>query len=102
MEHGIYLTLPSNQPDTVLIAPLQPSSVEFPVEHNCPTSSDLEVVFDLARSLPSSWSDPIWDKPHYYSLQGGSSSARPILQIDVPEGDLSTLKTRSCALHLPI
>ena len=88
-EHGIYLTLPSNQPDTVLIAPGQTSSVEFLVEHTGSTSSDLEVVFDLARSLPSSWSDPIWDKPQGYSLQGGSSSARPILQIDVPEGDLS-------------
>jgi len=89
MEHGIYLTLPSNQPDTVLIAPGQTSSVEFLIEHTGSTSSDLEVVFDLARSLPSSWSDPIWDKPQGYSLQGGSSSARPILQIDVPEGDLS-------------
>ena len=89
MEHGIYLTLPSNQPDTVLIAPGQTSSVEFLVEHTGSTSSDLEVVFDLPRSLPSSWSDPIWDKPQGYSLQGGSSSARPILQIDVPEGDLS-------------
>ena len=89
MEHGIYLSLPSNQPDTVLIAPGQTSSVEFLVEHTGSTSSDLEVVFDLARSLPSSWSDPIWDKPQGYTLQGGSSSARPILQIDVPEGDLS-------------
>ncbi len=89
MEHGIYLSLPSNQPDTVLIAPGQTSSVEFLVEHTGSTSSDLEVVFDLARSLPSSWSDPIWDKPQGYSLQGGGSSARPILQIDVPEGDLS-------------
>ena len=89
MEHGIYLSLPSNQPDTVLIAPGQTSSVEFLVEHTGSTSSDLEVVFDLARSLPSSWSDPIWDKPQGYSLQGGGTSARPILQIDVPEGDLS-------------
>ena len=89
MEHGIFLSLPSNQPDTVLIAPGQTSSVEFFVEHTGSTSSDLEVVFDLARSLPSTWSDPIWDKPQGYTLQGGGSSARPILQIDVPEGDLS-------------
>ena len=89
MEHGIFLSLPSNQPDTVLIAPGQTSSVEFLVEHTGSSSSDLEVVFDLARSLPSSWSDPIWDKPQGYSLQGGGTSARPILQIDVPEGDLS-------------
>ena len=72
-----------------MIAPGQTSSVEFLVEHTGSTSSDLEVVFDLARSLPSSWSDPIWDKPQGYSLQGGGTSARPILQIDVPEGDLS-------------
>lgn len=89
MEHGIYLSLPSNQPDTVLIAPGQTSSVEFLVEHTGSTSSDLDVEFDLARSLPSSWSDPIWDKPEGYSLQGGGTTARPILQIDVPEGDLS-------------
>ncbi len=90
LEHGIYLSLPSNQPDTVLIAPGQTTSIEFLVEHTGSTSSDLEVVFDLSRSLPSTWSDPIWDKPQGYSLQGGSTSARPILQIDVPDGDLST------------
>ena len=51
MEHGIYLTLPSNQPDTVLIAPGQTSSVEFLVEHTGSTSSDLEVVFDLGTFI---------------------------------------------------
>ena len=90
MEHGVYLSLPSNQPETILIAPGQTTSVEFLIEHTGSTTSDLDVVFDLARSLPSSWSDPIWDKPGGYTLQGGGSSARPILQIDVPDGDLST------------
>ena len=71
----------------MLIALGQTSSVEFLVEHTGSSSSDLEVVFDLARTLPSSWSDYIWDKPQGYSLQGGGTSARPILQIDVPEGD---------------
>ena len=89
VEHDIYLTLPSTQPDTVLIAPGMTSSVEFLVEHTGSDSSDLQVVFDLARSLPSTWSES-WDKPGGYSLNGGGSSAKPILQIDVPKGDLST------------
>ena len=65
------------------------SSVEFLVEHTGSDSSDLQVVFDLARSFPSTWSES-WDKPGGYSLNGGGSSAKPILQIDVPNGDLST------------
>ena len=89
VEHDIYLTLPSTQPDTVLIAPGMTSNVEFLVEHTGSDSSDLQVVFDLARSLPSTWSES-WDKPGGYSLNGGGSSAKPILQIDVPKGDLST------------
>ena len=89
VEHDIYLTLPSTQPDTVLIAPGMTSNVEFLVEHTGSDSSDLQVVFDLARSLPSTWSES-WDKPGGYSLNGGGSSAKPILQIDVPNGDLST------------
>ena len=89
VEHDIYLTLPSTQPDTVLIAPGMTSSVELLVEHTGSDSSDLQVVFDLARALPSTWAES-WDKPGGYSLNGGGSSAKPILQIDVPEGDLST------------
>ena len=89
VEHDIYLTLPSTQPDTVLIAPGMTSNVELLVEHTGSDSSDLQVVFDLARSLPSTWSES-WDKPGGYSLNGGGASAKPILQIDVPEGDLST------------
>ena len=83
VEHDIYLTLPSSQPDTVLIAPGMTSSVEFEVEHTGSDSSDIQVIFDLARSLPSTWSES-WDKPGGYSLNGGGSSAKPILQIDVP------------------
>ena len=89
VEHDIYLTLPSTQPDTVLIAPGMTSSVELLVEHTGSDSSDLQVVFDLARALPSTWAES-WDKPGGYSLNGGGASAKPILQIDVPEGDLST------------
>ena len=51
VEHDIYLTLPSTQPDTVLIAPGMTSSVELLVEHTGSDSSDLQVVFDLARSF---------------------------------------------------
>ncbi len=89
VEHDVYLTLPSTQPDTVLIAPGMTSSVEFEIEHTGSDASELQVVFDLSRSLPSTWSES-WDKPGGYTLSGGGSSAKPILQIDVPEGDLST------------
>lgn len=88
--HGIYLTLPQNQPDTVLIAPGQQSSVEFLVEHIGSSSTDITVQFDLARSLPSSWSDPVWSPPAGVALQGGGDSSRPILSIEAPNGDLST------------
>jgi uncharacterized membrane protein len=83
VEHDIYLTLPSSQPDTVLIAPGMTSSVELEVEHTGSDTSEIQVVFDLARSLPSTWSES-WDKPGGYSLNGGGASAKPILQIDVP------------------
>ena len=89
VEHGVYLTLPSNQPDTVLIAPGMTSSIEFEVVHTGSDASEIQVVFDLARSLPSTWSES-WDKPGGYTLNGGGTSAKPILLIDVPEGDLST------------
>ena len=83
VEHDIYLTLPSSQPDTVLIAPGMTSSVELEVEHTGSDTSEIQVVFDLARSLPSTWSES-WDKPGGYTLNGGGASAKPILQIDVP------------------
>ena len=89
IEHDVYLTLPQNQPDIVLIAPGQTSSIEFLIEHTGASSSQLEVVFELARSLPSSWSDPVWDQPGGYTLSGGGSFARPILSIDVPDDDLT-------------
>jgi hypothetical protein len=89
IEHDVYLTLPQNQPDIVLIAPGQTSSIEFLIEHTGASSSQLEVVFELARSLPSSWSDPVWDQPGGYTLSGGGSFARPILSIEVPDDDLT-------------
>ena len=89
IEHDVYLTLPQNQPDIVLIAPGQTSSIEFLIEHTGASSSQLEVVFELARTLPSSWSDPVWDQPGGYTLSGGGSFARPILSIDVPDDDLT-------------
>ena len=89
-EHGISLSLPTNQPDTVLFAPGGITNIEFFLEHTGSTTSELQVVFDLSSSLPSTWSDPIWDKPSGYLLQGSGAFARPILAIEVPDGDLST------------
>ena len=90
IEHDLYLSLPSSQPDTVLIAPGQTSSIEFLVEHTGSTSAAMNVKFDLVGSpFPSSWSDPIWDSPDGVDLNGGGTFARPILSFDVVDGDLT-------------
>ncbi len=89
LEHDVYLTLPSNQPDVVLFAPGASVQVEFLVEHTGSSSSSIDVVFDLETYLPSSWSDPIWSAPsNTYTLNTGGASLLPELQINVPEGDL--------------
>jgi hypothetical protein len=89
LEHDIYLTLPSNQPDVVLFAPGATVQVEFLVEHTGSSSSSIEVIFDLETNLPSSWSDPIWSAPSStYTLNTGGASVIPELQLNVPEGDL--------------
>jgi hypothetical protein len=90
VEHDVYLTLPESQPDVVLIAPGQTSNIEFLIEHTGASSSQLEVVFELSRPLPSTWSDPVWDQPGGYSLSGGGTFARPILSIEVPDDDLTS------------
>lgn len=90
VEHDVYLTLPESQPDVILIAPGQTSSVEFLIEHTGASSSQLDVVFSLSRSLPPTWSDPVWDQPGGYSLSGGGTFARPILSIEVPDDDLTS------------
>jgi hypothetical protein len=91
IEYDMYLSLPSAQPDTVLIAPGQTSSIEFMIEHTGSTSSSMNVIFDLVGSpFPSSWSDPVWDQSGGYTLNGGGSFARPILSFDVVDGDLTS------------
>ena len=94
MEYGIYLSLPVDQSDSVLIAPGQVSSVEFMVEHTGSAGIDMDVEFELFTSLPSSWSDPIWDQPAGYSLAGGGSFKIATLSIETPDGDLSTAPDR--------
>ncbi len=95
VEHDVFFDLPINQPDTILIAPGQTSSVEFLLEHTGSSDSIIEVTMDLAYpGLPSTWSDPIWDQPEKYTLSNGGASIRPILSIDVPEGDLSSAPDR--------
>jgi len=90
VEHDIYLSLPSSQPDIVLIAPGQTSSIEFLIEHTGSSSSSMNIIFDLVGSpFPSSWSDPVWDQAGGYTLNGGGSFARPILTFDVVDGDLT-------------
>lgn len=93
VEHGIHLGVPNNQPTVVLIAPGQTSTVEFLVTHVGASSAAMEVILDLKRSLPSSWSDPVWDRPAGYSLSGGGSVARPILSIEVGD-DLTNAPSR--------
>jgi hypothetical protein len=84
VEHGMYLSLPSEQPDTVLIAPGQISSVEFMIEHTGSAGITMDVEFELDTNLDPEWSDPVWDQPGGYTLNGGGSFAKPILSIEAP------------------
>ena len=88
LEHDIYLDFPSNQIGRLLVAPGQISTIELSLEHTGSLTSDLTVQLELQQSLPSGWSDPIWSNPGGYTLNGGGSSARPELTVEVPE-DLS-------------
>ena len=91
VEYDMYLSLPSSQPDTVLIAPGQTSSIEFLIEHTGAISSPMNVLFDLVGSpFPSSWSEPTWDQPGGYTLDSSKTFARPILTFDVVDGDLTS------------
>lgn len=95
VEHDIFLSLPINTMDKVLIAPGQTSTVELLLEHTGSTASDIDVRFDLAYpGLPSSWSEPLWDQPGGYTLNGGGTNLKPILSIDVPDSDLSSAPER--------
>ncbi|MGB2089773.1 MAG: hypothetical protein ACPH0A_05810 [Candidatus Poseidoniaceae archaeon] len=90
LEYDIFLDFPSNQIPKLLVAPGQTSSIELSVLHTGSLTSDLRVEMELQQSLPSGWSDPNWDNPGGYMLNGGGSSARPLLTIQAPE-DLSSL-----------
>ena len=94
MEYGMYLSLPVDQSDNVLIAPGQRSSIEFMVEHTGSAGIQMDVEFELFTSLPSTWSAPMWDQPGGYSLNGGGSFKIATLSIDAPDGDLSTAPDR--------
>ena len=88
LEHDIYLDFPSNQIGRLLVAPGQTSTIEMSLEHTGSLTSDLTVQLELQQSLPSGWSEPNWSNPGGYTLNGGGSSARPELTVEVP-GDLS-------------
>ena len=90
LEYDIFLDFPPNQIPKLLVAPGQTSSIELSVLHTGSLTSDLRVEMELQQSLPSGWSDPNWDNPGGYMLNGGGSSARPLLTIQAPE-DLSSL-----------
>ena len=94
LEYGMYLSLPISQPDTMLIAPGQVSTVDFLVEHTGSAGINMDVEFDLYTPLPASWSEALWSQPGGYSLPGGGSSRVATLSIDTPEGDLSTAPER--------
>jgi uncharacterized membrane protein len=85
LEYGMYLSLPAGQPDSVLIAPEQQSSVEFMVEHTGSAGIEMEVEFELITPLPSTWPQPYWDQPGGYSLNGGGSFKIATLTIEAPE-----------------
>ena len=90
LEYDIYLDFPTNQIPKLLVAPGQTSSIELSVLHTGSVTSDLRVELELQQSLPSGWSDPNWDNPGGYTLNGGGSTARPLLTLQAPE-DLSSL-----------
>ena len=90
LEYDIYLDFPTNQIPKLLVAPGQTSSIELSVLHTGSVTSDLRVELELLQSLPSGWSDPNWDNPGGYTLNGGGSTARPLLTLQAPE-DLSSL-----------
>ena len=93
LEYGMYLSLPTGQPDSVLIAPEQLSSVEFMVEHTGSAGIEMEVEFELFTSLPVGWAIPFWDQPGGYSLNGGGSFKIATLTIESPD-DLSDAPDR--------
>ena len=93
MEYGMYLSLPVDQSDSVLIAPGQVSSVEFMVEHTGSAGIQMDVEFELFTSLPSSWSDPIWDQPAGYSLAGVAHSRSQLSQLKLQTGTCQLLLT---------
>ena len=64
------------------------------VEHTGSAGIQMDVEFELFTSLPSSWSDPLWDQPAGYSLSGGGSFKIATLSIEAPDGDLSTAPER--------
>jgi uncharacterized membrane protein len=88
LEHDIYMDFPQNQINRLLVAPGQTSTIELILEHTGALTSDITVELELQQSLPSGWSDPIWSNPGGYTLNGGGSSVRPGLTVEVP-GDLS-------------
>ena len=90
LEYDIYLDFPTNQIPKLLVAPGQTSSIELSVLHTGSVTSDLRVELELQQSLPSGWSDPNWDNPGGYTLNGGGSTARPLLTLQAPE-DLRSL-----------
>ena len=88
LEVGVAVDLGENQPDIVLVAPDQTSSVEFVLDHIGSTGISVEVSLALQHSLGSGWLAE-FDQPGGYSLTGGGSFARPILSITAPEDDMT-------------
>ena len=89
VEHDVAIGLSIDQADVVLIAPGQTSYVELLLENTGSTASTIEVEIDLAfPKLPESWSE-LWDQPGGYELSNGGVSVISILEIVVPNDDLS-------------
>ena len=94
VEYAVSLTLPISHIGNLMIAPGKISSVEFFIQHTGAAGLPINVEMILVTSLPSSWSDEVWDKPAGYELSGGGQFARPILTLQAPDGDLSTAPER--------
>ena len=67
-----------------------PRETDFQIRHTGAQGNPVNVVMEVPpNTFPSSWSDPIWDKPQGYELSDGGEFAKPILTIETPEADLS-------------
>ena len=90
LENDIYLSLPSNQPDTVFLHPVLWCRWNSSLNTRGPPPAASTWCL-TSKPAFITWSDPQWSAPSStYTLNGGGSSVIPELQLEVPEGNLDS------------